>query len=200
MRCPARRRSGCASTCSAAASSRSSCSPSATLSCRAPPAAERCVRAHAPHKRSASHAPRSLRLAVGSACRPRARAAEIRRTRLPTERRRSAGGHRDRDRRPVSAARAESDARPRAHTDPRRTGHGRRPSTIVVSTRKHRERNTFRSTASASSSAFNSSSSPGPNRLVSFINVVGSGTRPSREILQNRRHVNESVTFRHSVS
>jgi hypothetical protein len=73
-------------------------------------------------------------------------------------------------------------------------------STTVVSTRSRRDRSTFRSTASDNNSALSSSSSPGPSRFDSFINVLGSGTRPSSAIRQNRRHVNESATSRKSVS
>ncbi|CAG7641040.1 hypothetical protein E143388_08254 [Rhodococcus opacus] len=40
----------------------------------------------------------------------------------------------------------------------------------------------------------------GPQRVVSFINVVGCGTDPSNGIRQNRRHVIESLTSRHRVS
>jgi hypothetical protein len=69
-----------------------------------------------------------------------------------------------------------------------------------VSTRKRRERSTLRSTASDKSSALSSSTSAGPSRFVSFISVVGSGTRPSSAIRQKRRHVNESATSLQSVS
>jgi len=73
-------------------------------------------------------------------------------------------------------------------------------STIVVSTRSRRERSTLRSTASASNPRLSSSSSSGPSRLVSFISVVASGTRPATAIRQNRRQVNESDTSPHNVS
>jgi hypothetical protein len=39
-----------------------------------------------------------------------------------------------------------------------------------------------------------------PQRVVSFINVVGCGTAPSSGIRQNRRQVIESLTSRHSDS
>src|SRR5713226_7249711 len=65
----------------------------------------------------------------------------------------------------------------------------------VVSTRRRRERNTLRSTASASSSALSSSSSSGPSRLVSFISVLGSGTRPTTAIRQKRRHLERVGDF-----
>ncbi len=39
-----------------------------------------------------------------------------------------------------------------------------------------------------------------PQRVVSFINVVGCGTAPSSGMRQNRRQVIESATSRHSDS
>jgi hypothetical protein len=39
-----------------------------------------------------------------------------------------------------------------------------------------------------------------PQRVVSFISVVGCGIRPSKGIRQNRRQVIESLTSRHSDS
>ena len=39
-----------------------------------------------------------------------------------------------------------------------------------------------------------------PQRVVSFINVVGCGTTPSSGIRQNRRHMIESLTSRHNDS
>jgi hypothetical protein len=66
--------------------------------------------------------------------------------------------------------------------------------------RNRRERSTLRSTASANNSAFSSSSNSGPSRFLSFINVDGSGTRPSSAVRQKRRQVNESATSLQSVS
>jgi hypothetical protein len=137
---------------------------------------------------------------VASACRPRARAAEIARTRLPTERRRSR--RRAFGASPAALTRfASRVSRETAWAQrPESVGERISASTTVVSTRRRRERSTARSTASESSSSLSSSSSPGPSRFVSLISVEGSGTRPSIPIRQNRRHVNESETSLHSVS
>jgi hypothetical protein len=119
---------------------------------------------------------------------------------LPTERRRS------RTRAffaaPVALIRRASEASREtacAHS-PESVGLRMSASTTVVSTRNRRERSTLRSTANDSSSALSSSSSPGPSRLVSFISVEGSGTRPSSAMRQKRRQVNESDTSLQSVS
>jgi hypothetical protein len=54
--------------------------------------------------------------------------------------------------------------------------------------------------ALTNSASFKPSTAAEPQRVVSFINVVGCGTDPSNGIRQNRRHVIESDTSRHSVS
>ena len=61
-------------------------------------------------------------------------------------------------------------------------------------------RTTFASTALASSTWFRPSTAVDPHRVVSFISVVGCGTAPSNGMRQNRRHVKESATSRHSDS
>ena len=75
-----------------------------------------------------------------------------------------------------------------------------RVDTTVVSTRTLVQRSSFASAALASSASFNPSTATEPQRVVSFISVVGCGTRPSSGIRQNRRHVIESVTSRHRLS
>jgi len=72
--------------------------------------------------------------------------------------------------------------------------------TTVVSARSRLVRNSFASAAFASSASFSPSTAAGPQRVVSFINVVGCGTVPSSGIRQNRRHPIESATSRHSDS
>jgi hypothetical protein len=47
---------------------------------------------------------------------------------------------------------------------------------------------------------FNPSTAALPQRVVSFINVVGCGTEPPSGMRQNRRHVIESDTSRHNDS
>jgi hypothetical protein len=84
--------------------------------------------------------------------------------------------------------------------NPESVGRRMSASTTVVSTRRRLERSTLRSTASDSSSALSSSTSSGPRRLVSFMRVVGSGTRASSAIRQKRRQVKESATSLQSVS
>jgi hypothetical protein len=72
--------------------------------------------------------------------------------------------------------------------------------TTVVSARNVVVRSTLASVALASSASFSPSTAAGPQRVVSFINVVGCGTDPSKGIRQNRRQVNESLTSRHRLS
>ena len=72
--------------------------------------------------------------------------------------------------------------------------------TTVVSARNRLVRRTFASTALASNASFSPSMATVPQRVVSFINVVGCGTDPSSGIRQNRRQVIESVTSRHNDS
>ena len=69
-----------------------------------------------------------------------------------------------------------------------------------MSTRTRAVRNSFAAAAFASSASFNPSTATDPHRVVSFINEVGSGTRPSSGIRQNRRQVIESLTPRHRLS
>jgi len=61
-------------------------------------------------------------------------------------------------------------------------------------------RSTFAWTALASNASFNPSIAAVPQRVVSFINVVGCGTLPSNGMRQNRRQVIESATSRHNDS
>ena len=70
----------------------------------------------------------------------------------------------------------------------------------MVSTRIRLVRSSFASAALASSASFSPSTAAEPQRVVSFINVVGCGTGPSSGIRQNRRQVIESATSRHSDS
>jgi hypothetical protein len=70
----------------------------------------------------------------------------------------------------------------------------------VVSARSRLVRSSFASAALASSASLHPSTAAVPQRVVSFIRVVGCGTWPSSGIRQNRRQVIESVTSRDSVS
>ena len=70
----------------------------------------------------------------------------------------------------------------------------------MVSARSRVVRSSFASAALASSASFSPPTAAVPQRVVSFINVVGCGTDPSSGIRQNRRHMIESVTSRHSDS
>jgi hypothetical protein len=70
----------------------------------------------------------------------------------------------------------------------------------VVSARSREVRSSFAPAALASSASFRPSTATLPHRVVSFISVVGCGTRPSSGIRQNRRHVIESLTSAHKDS
>ena len=70
----------------------------------------------------------------------------------------------------------------------------------MVSTRIRLVRSSFASAALASNASFSPSTAADPQRVVSFINVVGCGTDPSSPIRQNLRQVIESATSRHSDS
>jgi hypothetical protein len=70
----------------------------------------------------------------------------------------------------------------------------------VVSARSRVVRSSFACTALASSASLQPSTAALPQRVVSFINMVGCGTRPSIGIRQNRRQVIESATSRQRVS
>jgi hypothetical protein len=61
-------------------------------------------------------------------------------------------------------------------------------------------RNTFASTALAIKASLSPATAALPHRVLSFINVVGCGTDPSKGIRQNRRQVIESDTSRHNDS
>jgi hypothetical protein len=52
----------------------------------------------------------------------------------------------------------------------------------------------------ASSASLHPSTAAVPHRVISFIGVVGCGTRPSIGIRQNRRQVIESETSAHKLS
>jgi hypothetical protein len=73
-------------------------------------------------------------------------------------------------------------------------------STTVVSARTRSSFTTFASVALAMRASFNSLTARSPQRVVIFISVVGCGTDPPNPIRQNRRHVIESATSRHSGS
>ena len=70
----------------------------------------------------------------------------------------------------------------------------------MVSARSRAVRSSFASAALASSASLQPSTAAVPHRVVSFINVVACGTRPSSGIRQNRRQVIESATSRHRLS
>jgi hypothetical protein len=70
----------------------------------------------------------------------------------------------------------------------------------VVSARSRVVRSSLASAALASSASLQPSTAVVPQRVVSFINVVGCGTCPSNGIRQNRRQLIESATSRHRVS
>jgi hypothetical protein len=70
----------------------------------------------------------------------------------------------------------------------------------VVSTRTRAVRSSLFWAALAHSASFSPATASSPHRLVSFISVVGCGTRPSIGIRQNRRHVIESLTSAHRLS
>jgi hypothetical protein len=72
--------------------------------------------------------------------------------------------------------------------------------TTVVSARTRPMRSTFASAALASKASLSPATAAPPQRVDSFINVVGCGTAPSNGIRQNRRQVIESVTSRHNDS
>jgi hypothetical protein len=61
-------------------------------------------------------------------------------------------------------------------------------------------RSSFASAALANKASFRPSTAALPQRVVSFISVVGCGTEPSSGIRQNRRQVIESATSRHRLS
>ena len=70
----------------------------------------------------------------------------------------------------------------------------------MVSARTRLVRNTFASAALASKASLSPATAALPQRVLSFINVVGCGTDPSSGIRQNRRQVIESLTSRHNDS
>ncbi len=98
-------------------------------------------------------------------------------------------------RRPVAAIRLTALA-----NSPESVGYATFAGTTVVSTRIRVQRSTFASTAFANRASFNPSTAAEPQRVVSFINVVGCGTGWSIPIRQNCRQVIESDTSRHNDS
>ena len=70
----------------------------------------------------------------------------------------------------------------------------------MVSARSRLVRSSLAWAAFASSASLQPSTAAVPQRVVSFINVVGCGTLPSIGIRQNRRQVIESLTSRHKLS
>jgi len=70
----------------------------------------------------------------------------------------------------------------------------------VVSARTRLVRSSLASAALANSASLQPSTAAVPQRVVSFISVVGCGTLPSIGIRQNRRQVIESLTSLHKLS
>ena len=70
----------------------------------------------------------------------------------------------------------------------------------MVSARIRLVRNNLDSAALAKSASLSPSTAADPQRVVSFINVVGCGTAPSSGMRQNRRQVIESATSLHNDS
>ena len=70
----------------------------------------------------------------------------------------------------------------------------------MVSALSRLVRSSLASAALASSASLQPSTAAVPQRVVSFINVVGCETLPSIGIRQNRRHVIESLPSRHKLS
>jgi hypothetical protein len=85
-------------------------------------------------------------------------------------------------------------------SSPESVGYDTLLGTTVVSARNLVVRNNLASVALASSVSFRPSTAAEPQRVVSFINVVGCGTDASSGIRQNLRHVIESLTSRHRLS
>jgi hypothetical protein len=74
------------------------------------------------------------------------------------------------------------------------------PAKVHGSARIRLVRNNLDSAALAKSASLSPSTAADPQRVVSFINVVGCGTARSSGMRQNRRQVIESATSRHSDS
>ena len=72
--------------------------------------------------------------------------------------------------------------------------------TTVVSARTRLVRSNFASAALVSSASLQPCTAVMPQRVVSFISVVGCGTFPSIGVRQNRRQVIESLTSLHRLS
>ena len=70
----------------------------------------------------------------------------------------------------------------------------------MVSARTRPVRSSFAPAALTSSASFSPATGASPHRVVSFISVVGCGTRPSSLIRQNRRQEIESLTSAHRLS
>lgn len=70
----------------------------------------------------------------------------------------------------------------------------------MVSARIRLVPSSLASAALANNASLSPSIGADPQRVVSFINVVGCGTDPSSAMRQNRRQVIESATSRHSDS
>ena len=70
----------------------------------------------------------------------------------------------------------------------------------MVSARTLLTRSSLFPAAFAHSASFSPATAASPQRVVSFISVVGCGTLPSSPIRQNRRQLIESLTSAHSVS
>ena len=67
----------------------------------------------------------------------------------------------------------------------------------VVSVRTRAVRSSLPPAAFAHSASFSPATAASPQRVVSFISVVGCGTVPSSGIRQNRRQLIESATSAH---
>jgi len=83
---------------------------------------------------------------------------------------------------------------------PESVGYDTLLGTTVVSARSLVVRSTLASVALAKRVSFRPCTAAEPQRVVSFINVVGSGIFASSGIRQNRRQVIESPTSRHRLS
>jgi hypothetical protein len=70
----------------------------------------------------------------------------------------------------------------------------------VVSARTRAVRSSLSPAALAHNASFSPATAASPHRVVSFISVVGCGTRPSSAIRQNRRQLIESLTSAHKLS
>jgi hypothetical protein len=97
--------------------------------------------------------------------------------------------------RPVTAIRRTALA-----SKPESVGYATSAGTTVVSARNWVVRSSLACAAFSSSASLYPATAASPQRVISFINVVGCGPRPSSGIRQNRRQVIESLTSRYKLS